>query len=324
MDSPRAVPPACPRSLPEFEKLFPGDQECWDYLARVRWPNGFRCPRCGGDRAWSLARGVRECAACHHQASATAGTILDGTRKPLRLWFLAMWLVTNTKNGVSALALQRQLGIARYETVWTWLHKLRRAMVRPGRERLTGSVEVDETYVGGVEEGITGRGAQEKVLVVIAAEKAGRAIGRIRLGRVPDASEPALSQFVTQNIEPGAEVHTDGWQGYRQLGKNGYAHTVTVIRGSGQPAHVLMPRVHRVASLLKRWLLGTHQGAVGDDHLDYYLDEFTFRFNRRSSQHRGKLFLRLLEQVVAVGPVTWDAVANPTKRKGLGGPERTG
>src|SRR5262245_1904797 len=224
------------------------------------------------------------------------------TRKPLTLWFRAMWAVTSQKNGASAIGIQRELGLGSYDTAWTWLHKLRRAMVRPGRDRLAGSLEVDETFWGSEEEGMRGRQTESKVLVVIAAQEDGKGIGRIRMRRIPDASAQSLMPFVEDAIEPGSLVHTDGWSGYDPLEGKGYRHRITLLKGRKESASDLLPRVHLVASLLKRWLLGTHQGAVSREHLDYYLDEFTFRFNRRNSRSRGKLFLRLAEQAVAVGP----------------------
>jgi len=219
-----------------------------------------------------------------------------------------VWLITSQKSGASALGVQRVLGFGSYETAWSWLHKLRRAMVRPGRDRLQGTVEVDEAFVGGVSSG-SGRDGVGKALVGIAAEEDGTGIGRIRLARMPDASSSSLHGFVQQAIAPGSTVHTDGWAPYQGLEKLGYVHTITRLKGQPKEAAVeSLPRVHRVASLLKRWLLGTHQGAVGTTHLEYYLDEFTFRFNRRRSASRGKLFFRLLEQAVQVGPVPYDCI----------------
>ena len=230
----------------------------------------------------------------------TAGTIFEGTRKPLSLWFRVIWLVTSQKQGISALGLQRALGFKRYETAWVWLHKLRRAMVRPGRGRLSGTVEVDETYVGGHEEGVRGRETATKSIVVIAAEARGRAIGRIRLRPVPNVTARSLLAFVRESIEPESLIQTDGWRGYAPLAREGYRHEAIRIERSGRLAHELLPRVHRVAALLKRWWLGTHQGAIQPHHLDYYLDEFTFRFNRRTSRQRGKLFYRLLQQALQI------------------------
>lgn len=292
-----------PRTLLEFEDRFGTDQACRDYLIQLRWPHGFICPHCGANTAWAATRGRLVCGGCRHQTSVTAGTIFHDTRKPLRLWFRAMWYVTSQKNGASAMGLQRVLGLGSYLTAWTWLHKLRRAMVRPGRDRLSGRVEVDETYVGGEEPEAHARQILGKSLVAIAAQEDGRGIGRIRMARIPDASAASLLEFIRGAIEPGSVVHTDGWEGYRSLKKNGYRHEVTILRGQGKDAAIeLLPRVHRVAGLLKRWLLGTHQGSVSGNHLDYYLDEFTFRFNRRKSRSRGKLFYRLVEQALNVEP----------------------
>jgi len=214
-----------------------------------------------------------------------------------------MWWVTAQRNGASALGLQRILGLGTYYTAWTWLHKLRRAMVRPGRDRLSGRAEVDETYLGGLEEGVRGRQTDKKALVAVAAEEDGRGIGRIRLRCIPDASQTSLHGFIRENIEPGSVVHTDGWSGYSGL--DGYRHEVTILRKRKESASELLPRVHQVVSLLKRWMLGTHQGAVSPKHLDYYLDEFTFRFNRRGSHSRGNLFYRLLQQAVTIEPTPY-------------------
>jgi transposase-like protein len=238
----------------------------------------------------------------------TAGTIFQDTRKPLTLWFRAAWWVTSQKNGASAMGLQRVLGLKSYKTAWTWLHKLRRAMIRPDRDRLTGRIEVDETYVGGLEEGVRGRQTDAKALIIVAAQEDGPGIGRIRMRRILDASAESLMPFVRDSAEPGSIIHTDGWLGYEPLERNGYQHDVTFLRGKKKTPSELMPRVHRLISLVKRWLMGTHQGAVSLEHLDYYLDEFTFRFNRRKSRSRGKLFFRLLQQAVAVDPTPYKAM----------------
>ena len=295
-----------PRTLIEFEEWFSSEEACLQYLRRLRWRYGFRCPGCGGEKAWPTSRGELRCAACQRQTSPTSGTIFQGTTKPLRLWFHAMWHITNQKFGASALGLQRVLGFGSYQTAWAWLHKLRRAMIRPGREKLSGLVEVDETYVGGLEEGVHGRHTEKKVIVVIAVEiHVPMGFGRVRLGRVSDVSAESLVPFVRGAVEPGSVVHTDGWKGYNDLPKWGYIRKKTVLSSSPDPAHVVMPGVHRIAALLKRWLLGTHQGAVSARHIDYYLDEYTFRFNRRSSRSRGLLFYRLLEQAVQIDPTSY-------------------
>jgi transposase-like protein len=300
-----------PTNQLEFENRFGDEESCREYLARMRWPEGFRCPACSHAEAWVSRRGLRECQACGRQTSVTAGTVFQDTRLPLRLWFRAMWAMTGYKHGVSALGLQRVLGMKRYETVWTWLHKLRTAMVRPGRERLSGTVEVDETYIGGVRTGKRGRGAEGKALVAVAVEDKDGEIGRIRLGRVADASADSLTAFITENVEAGSLIRTDGWSAYGALSERGFGHEVA--REGAEVGDDLLPLAHRVASLLKRWLLGTHQGAVRPSHLDYYLDEFTFRFNRRTSRSRGKLFYRLVQQAAAAEPVIWSSLKSEPK-----------
>jgi transposase-like protein len=298
-----------PRTFQEMEERFRDEAGCRDYLQRLRWPGGFVCPHCKMvGEPWKMSDGLLRCQICHGRTSVTAGTVFQDTRKPLRTWFLAMWFVTSQKNGVSALGLQRVLGLGSYETAWTWLHKLRRAMVRPGRDRLTGIVEVDETYVGGPEEGMRGRQTETKAIVAVAAEKSGRGIGRIRLRRVMDVSGASLLRFVQDSVMLGSMVYTDGWKGYSGLVKAGYKHQATIINNGDELAHEIIPRVHMAASLLKRWLIGTHQGGVQHQHLDYYLDEFTFRFNRRHSRARGLLFHRLAQQAVAVDPAPYHTI----------------
>jgi transposase-like protein len=258
---------------------------------------------------------LRVCAGCGYQSSVTAGTIFQDTRTPLRLWFQAMWWMTTQKNGASALGLQRVLGLKQYQTAWTWLHKLRSAMVRPGRDLLTGRVEVDECYLGGLEEGLRGRLVESKALIIVAAQEDGKRIGRIRLRLIPDASAESLHRFVLDSVTAGSVVHTDGWRGYSGLDTKGYVHQITILKGKKEPASDLLPRVHLVISLLKRWLMGTHQGAVSHKHLDYYLDEFTFRFNRRKSASRGKLFYRLVQQAVTAKPSTYDEIVERSPGK---------
>ena len=300
-----------PSNLMQFESRFAGEEACREYLFQLRWPEGFRCPRCDGRKAWPTARALWHCAACGYQVSVTAGTIFQDTRKPLRMWFRAMWWVTTQKTGASALGLQQVLGLGSYQTAWTWLHKLRRAMVHPGRDRLGGLVEVDETYVGGHEERVIGRGAKDKALVAIAVEKEGRRIGRVRMRVVEDFTARDLCGFVCDCVEPGNTVRTDGLRSYLALSRHGYVHDRIIQKEHEKTASELMPGVHRVASLLKRWLLGTHQGRVSREHLGYYLDEYTFRFNRRKSRHRGKLFYRLVQQAVAIEPTPYKDIVKP-------------
>jgi transposase-like protein len=299
-----------PHTLKDLEARFSDEQACRDYLFELRWPQGFSCVRCGGSKAWALRSGRSQCAACGHQLSVTAGTIFQDTRTPLTVWFRTMWWMTSQKNGISALGLQRVLGLGSYQTAWTCLHKLRYAMVRPARERLSGAVEVDEAWLGGLETGVTGRQTESKALIAVAVEEDGKGIGRIRMRFIPDASGASLIGFVQESVESGGLVHTDGWKGYSSLQANGYVHNVTVLKRNKKSASELLPRVHLVISLLKRWLLGTHQGAVHPEHLDLYLEEFTFRFNRRKSRSRGKLFYRLAQQAVAVQPTTFRSIVD--------------
>lgn len=294
-----------PQTGLELEDRFRSEADCLDYLARLRWPNGFVCPRCGAAGGWQASRGRWICQSCRYQASVLAGTVFQDTHKPMRMWFRAVWHITSQKSGASAVSLQKELGLGSYLTAWTWLHKLRRAMVRPGRDQLQGRVEVDETIIGGEAKG-PGRKLDDKFLVGIAAEENGKGIGRIRLQHLPDATRVSLHRFVRNSVEPGSVVHTDGLHAYRGLEEFGYEHETTVLLGLEPSAATrIFPRVHGVASLLKRWLLGTHQGAISGKHLPYYLDEFTFRFNRRKSKSRGLLFYRLLEQAMQLGPQTY-------------------
>jgi transposase-like protein len=299
-----------PGNWHELLAWFPDDAACLRYLERLRWGAGFLCRFCGAVDGgwWQMTDGQRRCKACRCETSVTAGTILARTRTPLTSWFAAVWYVVNQKQGVSALGLQRVLGLGSYETAWTWLHKLRRAMVRPDREQLDGPVEVDETIIGGVKPGRRGRGAEGKALVAVAVEARPGGPGRVRMQRIPNAAKDVLTDFVLDHVARGSEVRTDALAAYNGVGEYRFSHVITNVKASGDPAHVAMPEVHRVASLLKRWLLGTHQGAVSHDQLDYYLDEFTFRFNRRAARHRGLLFYRLLEQAVATDPRPYDTL----------------
>jgi hypothetical protein len=251
------------------------------------------------------------CSECGTRTSVTAGTIFDRTRTPLTVWFAACWLFATGKDGVSALSLKRTLEIGSYQTAWAMLHRLRSVLVRPGRDRLAGAVEVDETYIGGVESGLPGgRAPGKKVLVGIAVEvHEPRGLGRCRMRPLADTSADSLHAFVREHVEPGAKVITDAWQGYHGLDKLGYVHdrrSQRASRARGEDPHQLLPATHRVASLAKRWLLGTHQGSVDRPHLPAYLDEFVFRFNRRHSRSRGMLFYRVLELAVLHAPVRYD------------------
>lgn len=287
--------------MTELEKRFAAREACMDYLAELRWPSGFACPRCTSGKVWHMGNGLVLCASCRHQQSVLAGTVFQDTHIPLQTWFRAMWHLCANKNGMSAQNLQRLLGLRSYNTAWLCLHKLRRAMVRPGRERLSGIVEVDETYLGGSQEGKRGRGAFGKELVFIAVEIRGHKIGRIRLHCISDVSGATLETSVTEEIQKGAVIRSDGWRGYNGIKGLGYEHEV-VVKTDEELGEIVLPKCHLVISLLKRWILGTLQGNVGCGHLQDYLNEFTFRFNRRSSKSRGLLFHRLAELAVATAP----------------------
>lgn len=299
---------------------FNTEQACLDYLERLRWPKEFICPGCGSISApYRASRNRLMCQGCKHQTSVTAGTIFDKTRTPLKVWLAAAWYITNQKQGVSALGLQRVLGLGSYQTAWAMLHRFRRAMVRPGRDLLNGRVEVDETYIAISDKAqpanADGRKSHTtKTLVVIGVEMLEpKGFGRIRLRRIADDSAHQVIPFVKDVIQAGATVHTDGSAAYRNLKNEGYVHQRSVMLGSDTPAHISMPGVHRVAALIQRWLLGTHHGAVQPDQLDHYLDEFVFRFNRRTSLSRGMLFYRLLEQAVVTAPATYQNIVTKPK-----------
>lgn len=321
-----------PRSLAEFGAWFATDADCLDYLEWIRWPEGFVCPSCENPGGWRVADGSFKCVSCKVQTAVTAGTLFDRRRTPLTVWFEVCWQFATAKDGVSALALQRMLQIGSYNTAWAMLHRLRQVLVRPGRELLSGQVEVDETYIGGEEPGLAGgRAKGKKALVVVAVEHAEpKGLGRCRAQVIPDASAETLGSFVTEHIAPGATVITDGWNGYLGLSALGYAHdrrSQRAAKARGEDIDGLLPGVHRIASLAKRWLLSTHQGAVRIEHLDGYLNEFCFRFNRRRSASRGLLFYRVLELAIGHHPVRYrDLIANPTphgrsaRARGVGHP----
>ena len=303
-----------PETVREFRAWFPDDAACRGYLEQIRWPEGPHCPRCKQSEVWAMKPPFYRCTLCRHDFTVTAGTLFSDTRLPLSLWFEAMWYVVNQKHGASALGVQRILGVS-YPTAWRWLHKLRRAMVRPGRDRLGGPVEVDEVYIGGEKPGKRGRGAAGKALVLVVAQADGPQIGRIRLLHIGSATKAVLSAAVQEIVEPKSQVLTDDWDGYGGLAELGYDRQV--VRKGAVVGENLLPRANRVASLLKRWLLGTHQGAVAHSHLNYYLDEFVFRFNRRRSRSRGLLFCRLIEQALAIAPVRCPQLVGGAQPQGI-------
>jgi len=310
-----------PASTGDVMAWFSTDADCLDYLEWLRWPAGFVCPDCEHPGGWRLGDGRFRCGGCGERTSVTAGTIFDRTRTPLTVWFTACWLFATQKDGISAQSLQRTLEIGSYQTAWAMLHRLRSVLVRPGRERLSGIVEVDETFIGGEEPRLRGgRQRGKKSLVGIAVERREpKGLGRCRMAILADASAQSLRAFLVDHVEEGATVITDGWQGYHGIGELGYTHdrrSQRAARARGEDAGELLPGVHRVASLAKRWMLGTHQGSVDPAHLPAYLDEFVFRFNRRRSRSRGMVFYRVLELAVGHEPVRYrDLIVNPQPKK---------
>jgi transposase-like protein/ribosomal protein L37AE/L43A len=302
--------PHLPALVVEFQGRFPDDVACRAYLFESRWPEGYRCPRCGGGEVGvEHRRHLWQCKRCGHQTSVTAGTVMHKTRTPLTLWFWAAYLVATHTPGISAVQLQRQLGISRYETAWLTLHKLRRAMVAPEREPLSGEVEVDETLVGGRREGRhVARRHGEKALVGVSVEVRGPGSGRLRLGVLPDASQDSLTAWVRALVAPGAIVHTDGWPGYAKLTGAGYDHRPRLQRRDHPDAQKLLPRAHRAAANLKTWLQSTHRG-VSPEHLQVYLDEFVFRHNRRRTPMAA--FQTLLGLGALHAPTTYRQITRP-------------
>jgi transposase-like protein len=291
-----------PRTFQELLDWFPDNASCLAYLELLRWPDGFVCPVCCASGGWRTAKARWMCASCGRQTSVTAGTIFHRIRTPLSTWFAAIWFVTSQKNGVSAQGLQRVLGFSSYDTAWGWLHKLRRAMVRPERDLLAGVVELDEVFIGNETRGRAG-GAKDSCAAMIAVESLpGRKLGRVRIEVAETARSGDLLAFAARVIKKGSHIKTDGALNLRKLSEMGYEHESFVGQNSTEPAHVNLPGVHMVGSLLKRWLTGTLHYAVSQEHLACYLDEYTFRFNRRKSKSRGLLFYRLLQQAVETEP----------------------
>jgi transposase-like protein len=291
-----------PATYQQLQQWFPDDASCLAFLERLRWPTGFVCPVCGSVRAWRTATARWMCADCGRQTSVTAGTIFHRTRSPLSTWFAAAWFLTSQKNGMSALGLQRVLGFGSYETAWAWMHKFRRAMVRPDRDRLSGVVELDEVFIGNETRGRAGS-LKDNTAAMIAIESLdGRRLGRVRIEVAATARSRDQLEFASRVIAPGSTIRTDGARTLRKLADMGFTHEYFVGTDSALPAHEHLPGVHLVGSLLKRWLTGTLHYAVSQPHLGYYLDEYTFRFNRRNARRRGLLFYRLLQQAVGTDP----------------------
>jgi len=300
-----------PRSFIEFQRRFFSEDACAAYLFAARWPDGFRCPACGHAKAWPN-RGKRftfQCARCNRQTSVTSGTVIHGSKLPLTLWFWAAYLVASHSNGLSALQLKSQLGLGSYKTAWLLLAKLRRAMVTPGRSLLDGLVEVDEAVLplrskDEPPDGGQGRSHRGKVRLACAAEVKGRALCRIRLNKIEDFSKASLHAFIERNVAPGARVKTDGWPSYAGLEEQ--VHDPQTL--GSLPAHIVLPWVHRVFSNLKRWALGVYHG-LRKKHMQTYLDEFVFRFNRRKNRPSG--FVTLLRNAVQIPGATYKMLIEP-------------
>jgi transposase-like protein len=305
-----------PATFGDYGAWFRTDADCLDYLRWLRWPDGFRCPSCGAE-GWLLADGRYECEDCHRRTSVTADTIFDKTRTPMSVWFHAAWLFATSKDGVSALALRRQLDLGSVQTAWMILTRLRVACGAATLDKLSGVVEVDETMYGGVTVGQTGgRQHGAKLLIVIAVERVPTGgSGRCRMAVIDHASSAELRQFLIDNVDAGSTVITDGWGPYIGACRGLYTHQPHVAPGA--LAAVYLPGAHRVAALFKRWMLGTHQGGVAWSHVPLYLDEFVFRFNRCNSRRRGLVFLRLLERAVACEPVLYRMVVVNTRKKAV-------
>ena len=296
-----------PKSEIEFAKRFATERACYEYLFHTKWPNGFICPNCGHQSYWISSKYIYICTRCESNFSLTAGTIMHDTKKPITYWFKAMWWFTTRKSGVNAINLQDLLGFS-YVTAWSWLQKLRRCTIRKDREKLSGKVEVDEFYIGGQKPGKRGRGADGKRIVVGAVERKGCKIGRIRLQVIDDCSSDSLTAFISENVEDGSRVVTDGWKGY-SLDKNRFDHH-QVFLSKSKDKYSALSGVHLVASLVKRLILGTFQGRVDSKYLQNYLDEYVFRFNRRTSRNVGKKFMRIVQQVVSSIDITCTQIKN--------------
>ena len=296
-----------PKNQIEFNNMFKTEQNCVDYLESIRWPQGFECPVCGSIRYWKKSNKRFECIDCHKETTVTNGTIFHKSTKPLHIWFHAIWWIVAQKNGVSAKGLMKILGFGSYKTSWIWLHKFRRLMIMSGRTKLKGVVEVDEVFIGGKKSGKRGRGAEGKSIIAVAVEVKGEKTGRVRLAKIQDASSKSLIGFIENNIEKSSIVITDEWPSYNKLSSMEYTHKTEKATIDDDKEEIL-PNVNKIASLLKRWLLGTHQSYLNKNKLGYYLDEYVFRYNRRLSTSRGLLFLRLIEQAVKTKPVTYNEI----------------
>jgi hypothetical protein len=293
-----------PKTATEFEARFATEEDCRAYWIEARWGGKPTCARCGSTRVWAIREGTTfECAECDHQTSLTAGTLLEKTHKPLKMWFRAVFEISTRRTGISAKDLQRIMGFGSYKTAWTWLHKLRAALVRPEREPLGPFVQMDEALVGG-------KGGPHKELVLVAAE----ADGRVRLAHAETNDKATLKRFADGQVAADARVVTDGLASYDgdSLGERRYERIAQTKaeRREGDALQVC----HWTISLLKRWLLGTHAGAVAPKHLQAYLEEFAFRHNRRKTNGVGRIAARVIERLVARPPLTLRSLIDDTRR----------
>lgn len=291
-----------PKNEVEFDRRFHTEEACLEYLYQLRWPEGFHCVRCGHVKHWITARGLYVCCQCGRQHSVTAGTIFHGTRKSLTLWFKALWWFSTRKSSVNATALKELLGLGSYQTAWCWLQRLRTCTIFPDRSKLSGRVEVDECFFGGERSGKRGRGAGHKCKVAVAVERKGSKLGRLRLQVIKRCSTEDLTRFARDNIATGSHITTDGWFAYRGLKEEGFSHQA-IVQSKAVGKESALPGVHLVASLLKRVILGTFQGRFDPQYLQRYLDEYVFRFNRRTCTAPGKRFWRIMQQAARSAPV---------------------
>ena len=302
-----------PKSEIEFDQRFLDPSTCYQYLFTMKWPHGFRCRKCAYQNYWVSKRHIYICQRCQHNHSLTAGTIMDSSKKPITYWFKALWWFTSRKSGINAVNLQELLGLGSYTTAWVWLQKLRRCTIRKDRERLSGTVEVDEFFIGGQKSGKRGRGSTGKTIVVAAVERTGGKLGRIRLKVIPNCSSEALVAFITDAVEPGSTVCTDGWKGYYGLDNTLYNHC-QVFQNRVSTKDSVLAGVHLIVSFVKRLIIGTYHGRFDPQYLQNYLDEYVFRFNRRNSKSIGKKFMRIVQQVVNSTKITFSQLIHNTCR----------
>lgn len=296
-----------PRDQIEFEKMFSNEKQCFDYLVKIRWAQGFVCPKCKCHDHWIIANNLIKCKNCKYQASATRGTIFHRSKKSLIVWFRAIWWIINQQFGVNALELKKILGLGSYRTAWTWLHKLRRLMIIPEKNKLSGTVEVGAIFISSQKK--EKNGSKEQILVIIGVEINKKATNRIKFSIIPDISSKSLTAFICSNIKSGSRIVTADKNNYHNVKALGYQHKIEnkniIFNGIN-----ILPNVHKIASVLERWLLGIHQHYVSKNKLEYYLDELTFLYNHKTIKSRGLLFFLLIEQGIRHVPVLYNEIIN--------------